>query len=215
MGQNSPAVRRPRGRPQIRSDEETIHLVVEAAAQEFQANGYAATTMGAVGQRAGISTKTMYRLIPTKADLFKRVIAERIGKFMLEIDAEALDAYEPAEALEHMLVSFGHLTLDGETIALVRLVLGECDRFPEMAATFFEVAIEQTSVAMSGWLERQCRRGLLKLDDPVTAASALRGMMILEPQRAAMLGVREPPSSDEIAQRARFCAKLFLDGCRA
>ena len=59
--------RRPRGRPQIRPDSETHRLVIEAARQEFQANGYAATSMGAVARRAGVSTRTVYRLIPTKA----------------------------------------------------------------------------------------------------------------------------------------------------
>jgi len=66
--------------------------MIEAARQEFQANGYAATCMNDVAQRAGVSTKTMYRLIPTKADLFKSVVSDRIGRFMLEIDSDALDA---------------------------------------------------------------------------------------------------------------------------
>lgn len=215
MGQNGTPRRRPRGRPQIRPDEETLELLVEAAGQEFQTTGYAATTMCAVAERAGISTKTMYRLVPNKAELFKNVISARIGRFMLEIDPEALDAYEMTEAVEHMLIAFGTLTLDKETIALVRLVIGECERFPELAATFHEVAIVQTSRAMAKWLERQCKQGFLKLDDPLTAATALRGMMIMEPQRAAMLGMREAPTADEIEARARFCAELFLNGCRA
>jgi AefR-like transcriptional repressor, C-terminal domain len=67
---------------------------------------------------------------------------------------------------------------------------------------------------MADWLERQCKRGRLKLKDPFIAASALRGMMIMEPQRAAMLGVRDAPTAREIEARAKFCAELFLDGCR-
>ena len=38
MGQNSAVQKRCRGRPQIRPDEETLHLLVEAATAEFQAN---------------------------------------------------------------------------------------------------------------------------------------------------------------------------------
>jgi hypothetical protein len=86
---------------------------------------------------------------------------------MLEIDPDALDAYELAEAIEHMLISLGTLTLDKETIAFVRLVIGECERFPELAATFHEIAIVQTSKAMADWLEGQCKRGRLKLKDPI------------------------------------------------
>jgi hypothetical protein len=67
---------------------------------------------------------------------------------------------------------------------------------------------------MSGWLRRQCDRGLIKLDDVRAAASMLRGMMIMEPQRAVMLGRRSVPDAAEIAARAKQCARLFLDGCR-
>lgn len=208
-------VRRGRGRPQIRSDEDTLHLVIEAAAQEFQANGYAGTGMGAVAIRAGVSTKTMYRLIPTKADLFGMVVTDRIGRFMLAFDDEALDALDLAEALERILIAYGQLTLSAETIALNRLVIGECDRFPEIATSFYERAIVRTNRAIVDWLERQCARRLIKLDDLQDASGMLRGMMILEPQRAVMLGQRAAPSADEIAARARACARLFLSGCGA
>ena len=107
MLQNDSPVRRARGRPQIRSDEETRHLLVEAAAQEFKANGYAGTCMGIVAQKAGVSTKTLYRLIPTKAELFTTVIADRIGQFMLNVEEEKLSGLGLNEALERILVAFG------------------------------------------------------------------------------------------------------------
>jgi hypothetical protein len=68
---------------------------------------------------------------------------------------------------------------------------------------------------MANWLRRQGEQGLIKLDDPQTAAGLLRGMMIMDhPQRAAMLGQRRAPAPDEIARRAEICATLFLEGCR-
>lgn len=215
MLQNDSPIRRARGRPQIRSDEETRHLLVEAAAQEFKASGYAGTCMGIVAQKAGISTKTLYRLIPTKAELFTTVIADRIGQFMLNVDEEKLSGLGLSEALERILVAFGNLTLNEETIALNRLVIGECERFPEIATVFYESAILRVSVAMKDWLTRQSRSGLLRLDDPAAATSMLRGMMIMDLQRAAMLGQRLPPDDAEIAARAKACAQIFLDGCRA
>jgi AcrR family transcriptional regulator len=208
------ATEKRRGRPPLRSDAETRRIMIEAASQEFQANGYAATCMNDVAQRAGVSTKTMYRLIPTKADLLKSVVSERIGRFMLEIDADALDALPLTEALERMLIAYGTLTLSEEGIAMLRLVLGERDRFPGIAATFFDVAIERTSKAMAGWLRHQCERGLIKLEDAHVSAGMLRGMMIMEPQRAVMLGQGPIPDTEEIAARAKYCARLFLDGCR-
>jgi AcrR family transcriptional regulator len=207
------ASRRCRGRPQVRSDEETRALILEAAGQEFQDNGYEATCISDVAERAGVSTKTLYRLVPTKADLFASVIANRIRIFVLEYDLSRLDSLDAAAAIERMLTVYGTLTLEPRTIALTRLVIGESCAFPEVGAAFYENAILRTSQAMEEGLRRLCARGLIALDDPHEAVSMLRGMMIMEPQRAAMLGQRGSPSAEEIAARAKHCARMFLKGC--
>jgi AcrR family transcriptional regulator len=213
--ENAMAPCRGRGRPQVRSDEETLVLILQAAREEFDASGYAGTSMCAVAQRAGVSTKTLYRLLPAKDVLFENVISERIGRFILEIDRGAIGELGLEEALERILVSFGRLTLDKATISIARLVLSESERFPEIGEAFFEAAVKRSSDAIALWLSEQCDKGLLQLDDPHVAAAMLRGMMIMEPQRAVMMGQRGAPDAEEIAQRAKICARLFLNGCRA
>jgi AcrR family transcriptional regulator len=207
------SARRPRGRPQIRSDDETRALIVEAAATEFQTRGFAATCISDVAQRAGVSTKTLYRLIPNKADLFENVIIDRIGRVVPEIEFEAGAGSDPTPIIEHMLIAFGELTLEAGTIAIIRLVIGECGAFPEIGRTFYEQAIRRTSEAMERVLRRLSALGLIDIADPAEATSMLRGMMIMEPQRAAMLGQRAAPDLDAIRERARSCARLFLHGC--
>ena len=214
MQQAEETARRPRGRPQVRPDDETRQLLIEAANAEFQRYGYAGTGMGAVAQRAGVSTKTLYRLIPTKADLFTMVVTDRSSRFILAIDDRGLDALEPAEALQRVLVAYGRLTLSAETIVINRLVIGESDRFPEIAAAFYEHAIVRTASRVSNWLRRETERGRLRVADPIAAAGMLRGMMTMEPQRAAMLGQRPVPTIEEIETRAKACAELFLNGCQ-
>jgi AcrR family transcriptional regulator len=207
------ATRRPRGRPQVRADQDTHRLIVEAAAQEFQANGYAATCIANVAQRAGVSTKTLYRLIPTKAELFMSVVTERIRQFVLDADLDGAEWSDPAAVLERILVAYATLTLEARSIAIIRLVLGECGNFPEIADAFYREAILRTGEAMENTLRRLRAVGVIALDDPQEATGMLRGMMIMEPQRAAMLGQREAPSAKEIAGRAKRCAQLFLEGC--
>lgn len=214
MFHNTKVAKRPRGRPQIRSDEETRRLIIAAARGEFQASGYAGASMARVAQRAGVSTKTMYRLIPTKAELFQSMISDRISRFFLDLDEDSLDALPVDEALEHVLTAYGTLSFDEETVSSLRLVFAECDRFPEIAATFSEVAARRTIQSMVNWLQRERERGRIEVDDPSAAVDMLRGMMIMEPQRALMLGQRKPLDRSEIVARARYCARLFLDGCR-
>ena len=94
-----------------------------------------------------------------------------------------------------------------------RLIIAECDRFPELAATFYTEAILATSHAVEHYLRLQRDAGVLDLEDPQAAADMLRGMMIMEPQRAVMLGRKPAPDEAEIVARARACVHLFLRGC--
>ena len=122
-------VRRPRGRPPVRSDEETRHLLIESGEQEFGAKGFAGACMADVAERAGVSTKTIYRLFPNKSDLLAHVVSDRIGQFMVEIDADALDALPISDALERIMTAFGTVVLSERVIAMHRLVIGEWRNF--------------------------------------------------------------------------------------
>ncbi|MBB4191814.1 AcrR family transcriptional regulator [Rhizobium aethiopicum] len=188
-------------------------MIIEAANRQFHDNGYAAASIAAIAQDAGVSTKTLYRLFPTKADLFSAMIIERTGHFLTALDPSTLAAADLREGLERMLLAYGTLALSLDTITVTRLVISESDRFPEIASAFYEKAIVRTNTLMEDWLRKQIDCGLIALDDPHAACGMLRGMMIMEPQRAAMLRQQQPPPTEEIAARAKMCTDLFLKGC--
>jgi AcrR family transcriptional regulator len=213
MLQRNKTVKRGRGRPQARPDEVTRHLIHEAARQEFLSSGYAATCMEQVAARAKVSTKTLYRLVPTKSALFEEMVTARLDEFFAGIAADAVDSPDLASALETMLVDCAGLTLDEEVLGLHRLVIAESERFPELAQTFYRKGVQRVPIAITEWLDAQCKRGLLRLEDPKAAAGMLLGMMISEPQRAAILGQGKPLSAKAVRERAHACAQLFLRGC--
>jgi len=78
MVQIAEQARRPRGRPPVRSDEDTRQLLIESAEQEFGAKGFAGACMADVAERAGVSTKTVYRLFPNKSDLLAQVARSKL-----------------------------------------------------------------------------------------------------------------------------------------
>src|SRR5450755_789162 len=108
------ADRRCRGRPQVRPDDETRQLIYEAARHEFAGNGYAATSMETVARRAGVSTKTLYRLIPNKASLFEGMVADRLDRFLINVDLHAGDHAGIEQALYAALMACADLALDQE-----------------------------------------------------------------------------------------------------
>jgi AcrR family transcriptional regulator len=206
---------RPRGRPQLRSDEETRRIVFDAARHAFAVDGYAATSTEELARRAGISTKTLYRLFPAKAALFEAMCADRLERLLSAVDLQANGDDDIETGLRAALFACADLVLDPEVVALQRMVLQESAAFPELAANFYKNGISRTSIAMARWLRVQVKQKRIALDDVDEAAGMLIGMVASAPQRAAIYGGIALPSRKEIERRVRSCASLFLDGCRA
>jgi AcrR family transcriptional regulator len=204
--------RRGRGRPQARPDEETRAVILDAARDEFAASGYAATSMESVARRAGVSTKTLYRLIPNKAALFEAIITDGIDRFVSRIRLRGCENGDVECALRDALIACGELILDGPVIGLLRMVIGEGDKFPEITDTFYNKAIKRTESTLANWLKAHAERGLIEIDNATEAAGMLLGMLAFQPQRAVMLGHAPPLGRKELERRAQVCAKLFLKG---
>jgi AcrR family transcriptional regulator len=207
--------RRCRGRPQVRPDDETCAIIYDAARHAFAEGGYAATSMEAVARRAGVSTKTLYRLIPNKASLFEGMITDRLDRFISTVNLHAVDHANIEEALVAALMACADLTLDEEVIALQRMVLQETGTSSDIAGTFYRNAIQPTLAALADWLRVQKKRGLIEIDDVEEAAGMLLGMVASAPRRAATFGAVALPSRPQIEARVRRCATLFLRGCQA
>jgi AcrR family transcriptional regulator len=207
--------RRCRGRPQFRPDEETRRIIYEAARHAFAANGYAATGMEAVARGAGVSTKTLYRLIPNKAALFDGMVTDRLDRALANVDLKAIDHAEIEHALHAALMACAELTLDEEVITLQRMVLQEAGSSSDIAGMFYRNGIQRIAAALADWLRAQQQRGLIELDDAGEAAGMLLGMLASAPRRAALFGRVPLPSGAQIEARARRCAALFLRGCQA
>ena len=206
---------RARGRLPVRSDEETTRIVLEVARHTFAVEGYAATSTEELARRAGISTKTLYRLFPGKAALFEAMCADRLERLLSAVDLQAGDDVDIETGLRAALMACADLALDPEVVALQRMVLQQSATFPELAANFYTNGIARTVRTLAGWLRLQVKRKRIAIGDAEEAAGMLIGMVASAPQRAAIYGGAALPSRKQIERRVETCAALFLDGCRA
>ena len=206
--------RRSRGRPRLRSEEETRALILEAARHEFAASGFAATSMENVARRAGVSTKTLYRLLPDKKTLFAATVTHRLDRFVSVVSLRACEGGDIDSALPDALLACAELVLDPEVIALQRMILADSDKFPDIPEMFYIKAMRRSVAALAEWLDVQLKRGLIVLDDVEAAAGMLLGMLVFQPQRDVMFGHKPPPTRGELERRAKTCSALFLRGCR-
>lgn len=189
-------------------------MIFEAARREFADKGYAATSIEAVAREAGVSTKTLYRLIPNKAALFEGTVKDRLERFLSDVNLHASDHTNIDDALFAALMAVVDLALTEEVVSLQRMVLQETGKSTDVAGVFYQNGIKQTAVAVTNWLGVQQQRGLIAVPDVEEAAGMLIGMAIAEPQRAAIFGNVPLPPRPKIDARIRRCVTLFLDGCR-
>jgi AcrR family transcriptional regulator len=206
--------RRDRGRPQLRPDDETRQIIYEAARHEFAANGYAATSTETVARRAGVSTKTLYRLVPTKAALFEGMVSDRLDRFLSDFRIHVADDADIEAGLNAALLAVADLALDPEVMALQRIILQETGKFSDLAVTFYKNGIVRTAGALSNWLRVKAKQGRIELDNTEEAAGILIGMVVQAPQRATMLGGANLPSRAQTKARVARCVALFLRGCQ-
>src|SRR5258708_32049423 len=110
------------GGREVGPDDETRRIIYEAARHEFAGGSFAATSTETVARLAGVSTKTLYRLIPNKEALFEAMVSDRLDRFLQDVNLRAVEHDDIEKALNAALMACADLALDPEVVALQRIV---------------------------------------------------------------------------------------------
>jgi hypothetical protein len=103
------------------------------------------------------------------------------------------------------------LVMRPEMMRLRRMVIGEGERFPELARLFHQRGPGRTQDLLSVLFGELMTMGVLTIDDPVKAARRFNWLVMAEPvNRAMLLGLAEPPSIAQIEQWAADGVEAFL-----
>ncbi|MBB3995634.1 AcrR family transcriptional regulator [Sulfitobacter undariae] len=123
-------VKRPRGRPSVRTEQETRVLLIQAATEVFLSEGYAGTSIEAVARKAGMSTRTIYKTVSNKANLFRLVADDAIETGIAHLDTPS-DVKTVEGAVLALARAYAHLVLGNRGVLNARAVLAEQSQFPE------------------------------------------------------------------------------------
>jgi len=188
--------------------------ILGVATELFLAEGYGATSIEAVAQRARISKRTFYHRFPDKAALFSAVVRRIIEQLRPPAGTPLFEDGDPAEGLHRLARLMLRAALTPMALALNRLMVAEAQRFPELAAIVAREGGRGALVGeIAGLLEREVRAGALAIDRPEFAAEQFIQLVVSLPQRCA-LGLGEPMAEAEFDIWADDCVNLFLNGCR-
>jgi len=136
--------------------------ILDAALDEFSARGFAAARMDDVAERAGVGKGTIYLYFQDKEALFQELVRTSLVPIV-----GGLKIPEGVEVSVRVLLESFADTLVREVLQtrrgdLIRLVLSEGGRFPQLAEFHYHEVIQRGIAAMRGLIGFGIARGEIK-----------------------------------------------------
>jgi AcrR family transcriptional regulator len=155
---------------------EKAEQILTGAMQEFLVHGYAATSMDRVAKAAGVSKATVYSYFQDKEGLFAALI-QQFARRKFSIIQRLLPLEGDGSVVLRQLLTkaLNEIICDSEEIALLRLIIGESGRFPELAQIFVRTLVKPGVETLSQYLA-SCPN--LKIADPEATARILLGALV-------------------------------------
>ncbi|GAA4219720.1 TetR/AcrR family transcriptional regulator [Actinocatenispora rupis] len=191
----SPASQRKRGRPTAAERAQRRDEIVDAAVRLFVDRGFGHVSLDDVAATAHVAKRTIYTYFGDRSDIFVAAV-ERLRQRTLDLAAETSD---DLATLATTIVQTLH---SDEAIGLHRLMVTEAHAFPDLAARFYRDGPEAYVRALGDRLPRP---------DPALA-TALFTLLLGEPHRQRLLGLRAAPGRAQARAHARAAlTRLGLD----
>ena len=182
---------------------------VEAAREAFFTRGYAGTTMSSIASKVGGSKTTLWSYFPSKEDLFEAVVDDIVEQYG---DALAVDL-PLDEPVPEVLRRFGNLLMTKLTatpiLSLFRLVVGEAERFPHLAKTFYDRGPRRGKARAAIWVAEKMARGELRMGDPLRAVQHFTGLCQSGLYQFAVLGLPEGRDLGRLAAEIEDAVDIF------
>lgn len=188
--------------------------ILAAAEELFLRNGYLGTSMDELAELSEVSKQTVYSHFGSKESLFVELVSSMTaaaGDGLHDLDGHPAPDGDVAGYLARYAADELAVVMTPRLLKLRRLVIGEVERFPDLARTLYENgparAIRSLAVTMAAFAER----GLLSADDPVEAATTFNWLVMGAPMNEAMLlGDGAIPDATALQRHAVHSARVFV-----
>jgi AcrR family transcriptional regulator len=140
--------------------------IIEAAMDEFIARGFAATRLDDVARRAGVAKGTIYLHFKDKEALFEELIRTAIVPLVSRLTAPPSLAGVPVrDMIEGFATAFIQDVVTTRRGDIVRLIVAEGPRFPEIADFYYREVVSRGFAGMRALIELGVARGEIKQKD--------------------------------------------------
>jgi TetR/AcrR family transcriptional repressor of mexJK operon len=191
-------------------DAAKIMVLLEAAEEVFLAKGYHSATMDDIAQAAGISKKTVYQLIGSKAALFMALLDQYQTRLIFPTPQPD---WSDQRILEEHLLALAKFLLSPDQLAIIRLIMAEYTHSPDLSRVFHQNRFKKAKSRLQSCLSDIAAKQNARFSDLSEMSAMLFGMTIGEFHLGVLVGFRAPPSKAVLERRIRRGVALFLAGC--
>ncbi|MEB3357489.1 MAG: TetR/AcrR family transcriptional regulator [Synechococcales bacterium] len=165
--------------PSSKEKPDKAQAILAGALQVFTTHGYAAASMDRIAAAAGVSKPTLYNYFQDKEFLFVALmqqLTENTRQIILNLPRDPDLQAPPEQVLRQMATSvIKEFSQNPSILTLMRLVIGESERFPELSQTFVRETVKPLMERLSYYLASQSH---LHLPDPPVAARIFAGAIV-------------------------------------
>jgi len=158
---------RDRGTPAARKKETRIErrdAILDAALAEFAAQGFAATRLDDIARRAAVAKGTLYLYFRDKESLFKELVRSRLSPLVGAIRTAAARDLSVRALVELILNVFLTEIYGTSRKDIIRLIISEGPRFPELAEFYHREVIARVLPLLRRRLRQAVKSGELRHD---------------------------------------------------
>lgn len=195
----------------LRLDDERVAELLDIAAEEFLANGFAAASLSQIARKSKASKTTFYARFPNKEQLFLAVVRRLMNSYKGDIEMSLEEQLPVDVGLRQHAMSLLQAVVSEKQVALNRIATMEAQRFPNLARQFFELGPKHGHDLMAGYFDRKIRAGELVEEDPEMMSEHYHSLLFGGVVRLVSLQVRPAElTSAELQRHVDGVIKVFL-----
>jgi len=189
--------------------EERREHILKIAREVFFEQGYSAASMSMIAARIGGSKGTLYNYFKSKEELFEAQVRDSCGQAAERILKTSPDG-EPEETLTRLGEQYLQHLYTESNAQMLRILVAEAQRSPELGRVFFEVGPERGRKALQDYLEAAHARGALSVRDCALAAEQLMSLCKGSTHLQFLLNLIPPVTEEQIRMQIAQAVSAFM-----
>jgi AcrR family transcriptional regulator len=162
-----------------RLPEERPQQILDAALSVFAEHGIDAAKLEEIAARAGVSKGTIYLYFPSKEELFREVVRQRVGPAIANADQASAAEGSAEDQLRSYLAHQWECLGAADSEGWIRLVVFELHKYPDLAAFHWAEVVTRSNRILGDIIRRGVASGEFRPSDTQTTVQMIKALILM------------------------------------